>query len=103
MHKVDELLDLAAQWLLLQAADMEADAGAAPDRVAHLWCLSTTAMFPLDWTLLLDGLQAAVWQTAFSCYQSWHHLGLKRHQECKGVVLPDLELGSSCKQMAPSE
>ncbi|KAI6011881.1 hypothetical protein BKA83DRAFT_4131340 [Pisolithus microcarpus] len=103
MHKVDELLDLAAQQLLLQAADMEADAGAAPDRVAHLQCLSTTAMFPLDWTLLLDELQAAIWQTAFSCYWSWCHLGLKRHQECKGVMPPDLELGSSCKQMAPSE
>ncbi|KAI6096608.1 hypothetical protein EDD16DRAFT_1719717 [Pisolithus croceorrhizus] len=41
MHKVDELLGLAVQWLLLQAADMEVDAEAAPDRVAHLWDLST--------------------------------------------------------------
>ncbi|KAI5981122.1 hypothetical protein EDD15DRAFT_2380332 [Pisolithus albus] len=103
MHKVDELLDLAAQRLLLRAADLEAEAGAAPDRVAHLRHLSTTATFPSDWTLLLDELQAAVWQTAFSRYRSWRHSGLKRRRECKGVVSPDSELRSSRKRMAPSE
>ncbi|KAI5983522.1 hypothetical protein EDC04DRAFT_2616156 [Pisolithus marmoratus] len=103
MCKVDELLDLAAQRLLLRAADMEADAGAAPDRVAHLQGLSTTATFPSDWALLLEELQAAVWQTAFSRYRSWRHSGLKRRQEGEEGVSPDLELGSSSKRLASSE
>ncbi|KAI5994215.1 hypothetical protein EDC04DRAFT_2613261 [Pisolithus marmoratus] len=103
MHKVDELLDLAAQRLLLRAADMEADAGAAPDRVAHLQGLSTTATFPSDWALLLEELQAAVWQTAFSRYRSWRHSGLKRRREGEEGASPDLELGSSSKRLASSE
>ncbi|KAI6009272.1 hypothetical protein EDC04DRAFT_2610640 [Pisolithus marmoratus] len=68
MCKVDELLVVAVWQLLLWAAEMEADAGAVPDRVAHLQGLLTMETFPSDWTLLLEELQAAVWQTAFSCY-----------------------------------